>query len=424
MKKRLFFSMMLCASLMMFSCSKDDSTDEPQMGGKGNILLTIMQPNPDGVTGSQYLLLVDENNFDKGVDITNAMPMAYGAAAPVIDGNSFYVFPSYMGETENVVKKYTVTDGIMKQTGALQVPVNSAATNLVVVSRDKAYLSLGYLNQIMVFNPTTMTKIKTIDLPADIALENDGNADPGAMIYRDNYLFIGLNQMVGGWMSPVTYKQSDVAIIDCSNDTYKTTITTSVNGLTTPTRPIDPNSIIVDEKGDIYIRCVGNFGASPEQNSGFLRIPKDQLTFDETYNWDVSTIELTNTNENPAAPAQAKGYAGMIASSVYAGNGILYGYVDVPAFYEGDAATAAYTSFSYKAVKFDLYNKTMTPVEGIAQSNGFAMMAGYYGDKIVLSNESKTSKGIYVVNKSTNSIEPTTILNSDYKIAFWAEIGK
>lgn len=114
------------------------------------------------------------------------------------------------------------------------------------------------LGKIAIFDPTTMTQQGEIDLTS--LGVSDSNPDPSAMLLRDGLLFVGLSQMVGGWIPPQDRPYSDIAIIDTQTDKLLKMITDKTSGISMPTRPIDRYSIFMDEKKDIYISCMGGFG--------------------------------------------------------------------------------------------------------------------------------------------------------------------
>ena len=409
MKRSMF--MMLCASMLFtVGCSKnDDPTPDPEPQAEGNVLVSIMQPNPDGMSGSSYMQLIDENNLSEGINLSTSMPIPYGGSYPQVFGNDVFVFPSYMGDTRNEFSKYTISNGVITSSGKITLPEKNSATNMVLASPEKAYLSLAGLGKVLVFNPKTMTKTGEIDLTS-LGLK-DNNPDPGAMIYRGGYLFVGLGQMVAGYTPPADYPQADVAIIKTSDDTLLKMISTKVGGIAMATRPVDAKSIFLDEKGDIYINCVGSFGWVPTLNPGILRIKKGSLEFDESYNWVVSKSEIAGDDR--------KGTVGFISSIHYAGNGIAYGYADIPSYYnEGETGMTAYSN---RAIKFDLYNKTMTMVKGMELSNGYAIPVSNTGDDIIMANASRTNKGIYLINQETNSVAEQ-IMKTEYNIMNWTYI--
>lgn len=54
------------------------------------------------------------------------------------------------------------------------------------------------LGKIAIFDPTITTQQGEIDLTS--LGVSDSNPDPSAMLLRDGLLFVGLSQMVGGWI--------------------------------------------------------------------------------------------------------------------------------------------------------------------------------------------------------------------------------
>lgn len=68
------------------------------------------------------------------------------------------------------------------------------------------------------------------------------------MLLRDGLLYVGLSQMVGGWVPPQDRPYSDIAIIDTQTDKLLKMITDQTSGISMPTRPIDRYSIFMDEK--------------------------------------------------------------------------------------------------------------------------------------------------------------------------------
>ena len=112
--------------------------------------------------------------------------------------------------------KYTRVNGRLSKTGTMKLPPTSSATNIVFASAEKAYLSMAGLGRIAIFNPITMVQKGEIDL-SSLGV-SDNNPDPSAMLLRDGLLYVGLSQMVGGWVPPQDRPYSDIAIIDTQTD--------------------------------------------------------------------------------------------------------------------------------------------------------------------------------------------------------------
>lgn len=400
MKKKVFFVAAVFAALCLNSCDKNNP-DNPVAGGSGNVLLTTALPNATGMDGTVYMQLIDEPEPGKtmAVDNKKGINVPFGSSLPMIIGQEVYVFPSYhLTMDKNELIKYRRANGVLQIEGSLKLPANNSANNLVKISPTKAYLSLAGLGLIYIFNPTTMQKTGEIDLTS-LGIQ-DNNPDIGIMIERDGYLFAGLSQMVGGWTSPKDYKQADVAVIDTKTDKLVKMISEKNSGFSQATRPIDPKSLFMDEKGDIYISCLGNFGMVAGHKAGILRIKKGETDFDPTYHWTITGASIKGEEKA----------AGFPASICYVANGKAYGYIDIPGYYKpGEAGT---TSISNRAVVFDLYNQTLEKIDGLELSNGYGIFVSKYKDGLAIANASTTTKGVYYLNPQTSEVNPTPMITA------------
>lgn len=397
MNKRIVLLTITSFVLGMSACEKKDEPAVALPGGKGNIALISALPNPDGMSGSYYFQLVD--GFPATVDNANAIPIPYGSAYPYYNGNDIYIFPSYMGDTKNELVKYTRTSSGLQKSGTLKLPEKSAAVNIALFSTEKAFLACAGIGKIIVFNPTRMEKIGEIDLSA-LGVE-DKNPDVGAMILRGEHLFVGLNQMVGGWVPPAGYTNSDIAIIDAKSDKLLKLISESKSNISMATRPIDPNSIFIDEHSDIYVNCIGAFGMLPgtAHKAGILRIKSGEMDFDPTYGFVVTGTVIQGEQKT----------GGFISSIVYAGNGKAYGYIDIPGYY--NPGEQGHTAISNRAVEIDLYNKTLKKIEGLDLSNGYGVtVAKYAFNQLIFGNASTKAKGFYLFDLSTRKVSDKPVI--------------
>lgn len=400
MKKILFFTTAAFIISCFTSCNKNNSNDIQPIGGSGDILLTTVMPNPDGMTGMYYMQLIEGpgNGTTLATDNTNAVDIPYGGAYPLVIGEDIFVFPSYAGDTKNEIVKYRWVNKTLQKAGNMTLPANNSANNIVKISSTKAYLSLAGLGIIYIFNPETMQKTGEIDLTS-LGIQ-DKNPDMGIMIARDGYVFVGLSQMVAGWTSPAEYKQADMAVIDTRTDKLVKMISETQSGFSQPTRPIAPKSIFIDEKGDIYMTCLGNFGMVPGHKAGILRIKKGETDFDPTYNFLITGASIAGEEKT----------AGFISSIYYAGNGKAYGYIDMPGYYK--AGESGYTAISNRAVEMDIYHKTLKKIDGLELSNGYGILVSPYKNGLAISNASSKTKGIYWLNPVTGKINPEPIITT------------
>ena len=348
----------------------------------------------DGGQTFTYLDLGTATNTNNN----NGIPIPYGGSYPIIEGNDIFVFPGYMGDSKNELVKYTRNNGQLSRTGTMKLPPNSSATNIVFASTGKAYLSMAGLGKIAIFDPTTMTQQGEIDLTS--LGVSDSNPDPSAMLLRDGLLFVGLSQMVGGWIPPQDRPYSDIAIIDTQTDKLLKMITDKTSGISMPTRPIDRYSIFMDEKKDIYISCMGGFGMVKGHNAGVLRIKAGETEFDPTYQWTITGAAISGEEKT----------AGFISAIRYVGNGKAYAYINMPGYYK--PGEQGHTAIADLAVEIDLYNKTMKKVQGLDLSNGFGVMLSLYKGSMLIGNSSAKAKGIYSLDIQTGEVSKEPILTT------------
>ena len=104
----------------------------------------------------------------------------------------------------------------------------------------------------------------------------------------------------------------------------------------------------IDEKGDLYIYCVGGFGYFANCTEGFLRIKKGETDFDQSYYFPIETISIPDIKGNKA---------NYIYSKTYTGNGKLYGYFNVPGYVSNPPDYV--NDKSMQTFEIDVYNKTV-----------------------------------------------------------------
>ena len=285
-------SILLAGSLLLAvlsSCKKDD--DETDFSS-GKILVSTMLPNPDGMSGSAYMQLMD-NMDSKSLTNSTAIPTQYGTP-PIVCGDDVFVLPGYTGETY-IMTKYSRENGTLVKQGDYTLPSQSGATN-IVTKGDIAYISCALIGKILAINHKTMQLVKEIDITSYGV--GDQNPDPSSMLIRDNQLFVALTQMVGGFFPSPTRPYSDVLIINTDNNEVLKMITDSTSGISCPTRPIDPYSIFMDENKDIYIVGLGAWGALSGHKSGVLRIKAGETEFDNSYQFVFNSTAITGES-NP-----------------------------------------------------------------------------------------------------------------------------
>lgn len=384
MFKHLFSGLAFALALVaMPSCDKDTPSTPETAGGR--FLITTNVGNADGASGVSYFQTVEK--MEGYIDNSQARPAGFGVP-PIVIGQHIFVLPDYMGSTKSVLTHY-VTDkkGNLSERGTLALPANSGASNIVLASEEKAYLSMQNIGIVMEFNPTTMQKVRDIDLNA--LAQPEVRVAPGAMVVRDGLLFVGLNQFDSQWMPRL--KQAEVAIIDTKSGKLLKKIVDTKHQLSFATRPIDAHSIFVNPKdGAIYLNCVGSFGFKPGFDGGILRIKKGETEFDADYALNIAQAKVENFNHT----------LNYLATVRLGSDGKLYAMV---ASYELDASANPYLAKVMVPVCIDLEKRTVTYIPGVMPSNGLAAVAEANG-KIYFGVSNADDNGFYAYDLATQKI--------------------
>ena len=384
MFKHLFSGLAFALALVaMPSCDKDTPSTPETAGGR--FLITTNVGNADGASGVSYFQTVEK--MEGYIDNSQARPAGFGVP-PIVIGQHIFVLPDYMGSTKSVLTHY-VTDkkGNLSERGTLALPANSGASNIVLASEEKAYLSMQNIGIVMEFNPTTMQKVRDIDLNA--LAQPEVRVAPGAMVVRDGLLFVGLNQFDSQWMPRL--KQAEVAIIDTKAGKLLKKIVDTKHQLSFATRPIDAHSIFVNPKdGAIYLNCMGSFGFKPGFDGGILRIKKGETEFDADYALNIAQAKVENFNHT----------LNYLATVRLGSDGKLYAMV---ASYELDASANPYLAKVMVPVCIDLEKRTVTYIPGVKPSNGLAAVAEANG-KIYFGVSNADDNGFYAYDLATQKI--------------------
>ncbi|MBI9068270.1 MAG: hypothetical protein JEZ09_13335 [Salinivirgaceae bacterium] len=384
-------SILLILSLLaVFSSCKKDNEDEPIIKN-GNILVSTMLSNPDGMSGSAYMQLM-ENIEPKALTNTAAIPVCYGTPPCVCD-NDVFVIPGFGNEIDKMTK-YTRVNGELVKQGEYTLPTQSWATN-VVTKGDVVYVSCPGIGKILVINHKSMSLIKEIDITSYGV--GDQNPDPGSMLIRDNLLFVGLTQSVGGYYPAPERPYADVLIVDTDNNELVKMITDSIAGVSYPTRVMDPNSIFMDENNDIYVVCLGGFGAL--HTSGVLRIKAGETEFDNSYQFVFNTTSITGE-------ANTCDY---IHTVNYFGNGKMYGIADIPAYYCNPVNYLE--DRACLPVEIDLNAKTIKAI-GLPLSNAYGLSVGIIEGIVVFGLATETSNGFYTYDPTTETASPSAVITT------------
>ena len=371
--------------------NKEQPTPQPGEGGKfEGIVFATSIPNADGSSGAAYLQGIPKLTANT-IDNSKGRPTGFGTTPIVAPCGNVYSLPDYMGNSRSAIVRYVPNaNGELVEKGKLELTAGAQACNVVEVNAEKAYVSCQGTGKIVVFNPTTMKQVKEIDLNA--YAQAGMNVAPSAMIVRDADLFVGLSQRDAKWMP--TKASAELVVIDTKTDAVKKHIVNTTLGLSMATRPIDPQSIFMDENKDIYINCIGSFGMNPEFPGGIVRIKNGTMDIDPDYLFKFSEVKVSGLVGD---------YGKFLGTVCYMAGGKLYAYINAPQL-DPDSKNP-YLTIAYCPVEVDLYNKTITKIEGLGYSNPHACAVAKYGNKVVYGLSNKTEHGFFSYDPATKKVE-------------------
>ena len=386
--------MAVVAMAAMSACgddNKEQPTPQPGEGGKfEGVLFATSIPNADGSSGAAYLQGIPKLTANT-IDNSKGRPTGFGTTPIVAPSGNVYSLPDYMGNSRSAIVRYVPNaNGELVEKGKLELTAGAQACNVVEVNAEKAYVSCQGTGKIVVFNPTTMKQVKEIDLNA--YAQAGMNVAPSAMIVRDADLFVGLSQRDAKWMP--TKASAELVVIDTKTDVVKKHITNTTLGLSTATRPIDPQSIFMDENKDIYINCIGSFGMNSDFPGGIVRIKNGTMEIDPDYSFKFSEVKVSGLVGD---------YGKFLGTVCYMAGGKLYAYINAPQL-DPDSKNP-YLTIAYCPVEVDLYNKTITKIEGLGYSNPHACAVAKYGNKVVYGLSNKTEHGFFSYDPATKKVE-------------------
>ncbi|RCR65555.1 hypothetical protein [Larkinella punicea] len=304
-----------------------------------------------------------------------------------------FVMPSLYGD---IVRKYTrQSDGTLSEAGTLVAPAGSKPTCMVIESDTRGYLSLYGAGKIIVFNPTTLATLSTIDLTS-YGEGGDGNPDPNVMAFRNGKLYVACSQTTDGFTSKFPVQ---VLIIDIANNF---SVISATDSRSTWAGSInEQKSIFFDEAGDMYIFCVASYGfGGPTQKSGFLRIKNGQTVFDATYFFNTSDYSITGIPGSKVDYLQRMRYAG---NGIVYSTGNIYALASNPPDYIKDR--------TYGSFKVDIVNKTITKLN-MPYSNGYAASVCLFDNNVLFGIAGTSGVGIYSYDPATNTASTAPIVTT------------
>ncbi|MDR2533322.1 MAG: DUF4374 domain-containing protein [Tannerellaceae bacterium] len=386
----------IVAAAIITSCSDkgNDSEITPPDNRPAKLVLACdMNVNGSDVS---YLVPVVDAELQGGSANLALSHEVYGNA--YIEGYRNWVFHLPVWKEATVYRYSRQDDGSLLKDGSLQLSDNAGAglVNLLFLSETKAYATLGLINKIVVFNPSTMTKTKEIDLAKpQFSFDGQSTPNPAGMVYRDGKVFVGCMELAD---MPICNNGAYAIVIDEATDAPQKFI----SDMRATSASFFNHSMFADEKGDIYVTCWASYGYTPAeygQKGGFLRIKKGETEFDPDYFFNITDMTF---------PSIEGGKLQYVASAEYASAGIAYGFGSCPAFFTGDWVHDK----THYSLKIDLYNQTIDPLP-LPRTNGYSCSISKLGNDILFGlTTTSNGTGLFSYNHSTGASSTAPIVNA------------
>ena len=387
---------------LLSSCGKRNDQPTPPTPNPGEVtplklpehlIFLTSVTGGDGSPSASYLISTGRIIPGKFTN-ANGLPLEVGNTPYYWEGRT-YTFPGIMGSTKSQLGCYLEQiDQTYRQVGALPVAGTAATTAMAVLSKDKAYISNWGSGTVQVINPLTLTSTKTIDL--NKYAHEGALVRPSVMVLRDGLLYVALCQLNAQWQT--VKEQADIAIIDTQKDELLKVISDTKHKLTFCSRPIDPNSMFIDEQGDIYVNCLGSMEdpLHPNQKAGFLRIKKGETEFDPSYMLRTADIKPEGVAHN----------VDFFSSIAYLGKGKVLALASINKL-DPDLAKNMYMAYVHRLALIDLQAKTIRVIGDQPASTAMAIGVTYDGSRYAYySYTSKERQGIYCYDTQTGKIDP------------------
>ena len=216
------------------------------------------------------------------------------------------------------------------------------------------------------------------------------------LIIRDGLLFVGLNQIDAQW-KPLK-AQADMAIIDTQTDEVSKIISDKTHGMSFCTRPIDENSLFIDEAGDLYVNCLGAFESlGGKIQAGLLRIKKGQTEFDPDYALELDKVMPEGTEGHKVEVLQG---------IIYTGDGTIVAQAGITSM-DPNYRQNPYTALTCVLVSIDLKKGTIQRITDSAPSMNLTYGLTYDGKRYVYYGvANKTQQGIFRYDTHTKHLDP------------------
>lgn len=398
MKAKKFFWVLPCLTLLfaatVSSCSENND-DHPQSEKKHHFLMSAQSDNSFFITSFE--------NFNEGTSVSYNKAITLPSGHLFMEKRGKYVYlqsgSMYGYGGEQTLHKYEVNaNGQLSShpVGSLSFPGSPNVVEIIFANDTKAYaVTCASRGQLIVFNPSTMSVTKEIDLSP--YAEGDKDPDGGNGLVRDGKLFLPLNQAKS--MKEILATPAQVAVIDVATDKVEKVIK---DDRATSLGMVGHTSPVMDEAGNIYFHTgpraamMCQFMPGKGYKDGLLRIKKGETDFDKGFYMSLQTTDGAEV-----------GSYGM--SMIYGGNGKIYTFLYKPSLVKDPNDQTYIVNKCYVPYEIDVNKKTGRILPMPASCGWAANAIIKVGNSIYFGEHTDNGIGFYRYDMATGkgSMQPS-----------------
>ena len=359
---------------------------------RGDLLIQVIVPNPDGMSGSCFIQMVD-SKAGKTYDNSNAFQVGYGLIGREI-GKYLYFLPDY--GKNSTVDRFYIADGVLYKDKSYTFPSHEAPLFGTQVTEKKAYFA-NMVGKLQIVDLEKFEVAGEIDL-SPYAAQGTGLSYPqaGFPLTTEGKVYLPLWQ-VDAQRLPKGAPGVDILVLDANTDKVLDHISSPANGLSAPAYPYGQTGF-VDEKGDIYFICGGAFGQREEYKDGIIRIKKGDNKVDETYNWVLDDEKFDGHSID------------WVLGGLYMGNGKYCLQVRRTDLKVSDPKESYMKDRCIVIAVLDIYSKTVVQMAPVPPTTAYASCINRFDGKVLEGVEGQTESGYYLFDPATGKASEKPIV--------------
>lgn len=417
MKKYYFLKYLFLVGLMfaLFSCDEEDPVTPPDEGDgfiKQGFMISSFATGDVSTTYAGYFDEMPNGSLDM---TSSASSFNFFRARGT--HNSFMYGPP-TNNVDNGLVKFAVDEETLAIVEIDEFALNGFPSGIVFLDNEQAIVGNFSDREIVIFNPTTMSRTGTIDMSQGVSIGSNINNYYGAIIHNQTLGKIYAVLYSDNPDTPQFYDADSiyVEVIDANTLQWEKTIAHPEAEY--PVFRGETNTVI-DESGNTYLIAQGTYGLDNAFGPAAPKGSRPQILKINT----SSEFEVDYAFNPINALGFENNFFQLFTSMVYAGNNKAYGIgtgtTDDPQILAllqkfateglsqqefGTLVNLVLYGESMKVMEIDLMSKTATEVAGIPTTAGFGYPFMYnYNGKVYTAITAGGNQSFYEIDPNSNA---------------------